>query len=185
MDHSAGLARLLGADVIVIHPGFLLGRSQEQAIADVVEHLREVGERLAEKDRLVPFGVELMGRVRDLGSLDDIVAIARAVEWVRPVVDLAHFQATSDGGLRTAQDFAAVLERAGSALRPGERLHVHLSDIRYANRNEDRHVAYGEGALRLDPLAAVVRGFQRSLTLISESPDAASHLAIGRTLGIL
>jgi deoxyribonuclease-4 len=185
MDHTAGLAKALGADVIVIHPGFFLGREREQAISDVVEHLHQIGERLVEKDRLMPFGVELMGRVRDLGSLDDVLQIAERVEWVRPVIDFAHLQATSDGGLQTAEDFAAVLRAAVGVLRDGERLHVHFSDIRYANRNEDRHVPYGEGNLRADPLKDALIEVDHPVTVISESPDAESHAAIARALGVI
>src|SRR2546429_3798100 len=64
LDHTAGLAKAAGAEVIVFHPGFLLGREREQAIADVVDQLGDLRERLEAKDRLAPFGVEVMGRVR-------------------------------------------------------------------------------------------------------------------------
>jgi deoxyribonuclease-4 len=185
MLHTAGFAKELGADVVVIHPGFLLGREREAAIGDVVQHLLEVGEQMVEKDREVAFGVELMGRVRELGSLDDVLAIADAVPFVRPVIDFAHLQATSDGGLRVEADFAAVLQAAFSVLGEGERLHVHFSDIRWANRNEDRHLPYGEGSLRADPLRAALASVGRPATVISESPDAESHVAIGRALGAL
>src|SRR5436190_9282765 len=39
LDHTAGLAKAAGAEVIVFHPGFLLGRERGQAIADVVDQL--------------------------------------------------------------------------------------------------------------------------------------------------
>jgi deoxyribonuclease-4 len=185
MVHTAGFAKELGADVVVIHPGFLLGREREEAIGDVVAHLLEVGEQLEEKDRQVAFGVELMGRVRELGSLDDVLAIADAVPYVRPVIDFAHLQATSDGALRETGDFAAVLHAASSVLREDERLHVHFSDIRWANRNEDRHMPYGEGSLRAEPLRDALEALGRPVTVISESPDEDSHLAIGRALGVL
>ena len=133
----------------------------------------------------MPFGVELMGRVRDLGSLDDVLQIAEQVEWVRPVIDFAHLQATSDGALQVKDDFAAVLRAAVGVLRDGERLHVHFSDIRYANRNEDRHLPYGEGNLRADPLKEALVEVDHPVTVISESPDAESHAAIARALGVI
>src|SRR5579859_2734985 len=67
LDHSAGIAAACGAEVVVFHPGFLLGREREQALADVVEQLGELRARLEQKGRGVPFGVEVMGRVRELG----------------------------------------------------------------------------------------------------------------------
>src|SRR6201982_1654989 len=73
LDHSAGIAKAAGAEVVVFHPGYLLGRSREDAIASVCEQLGELRERLEGKDRAVPFGVEVMGRVRELGSAEDVV----------------------------------------------------------------------------------------------------------------
>src|SRR3954465_4216327 len=84
LDHSAGIAKAAGCEVVVFHPGFLLGREREAAIDAVVEQLGELRERLVKKDRLVPFGVEVMGRVRELGSLDDVCEIASRVDFVQP-----------------------------------------------------------------------------------------------------
>src|SRR2546425_7386173 len=72
LDHSAGIAKAAGAEVVVFHPGVLLGRERDAAIDSVVEQLRELRERLEKKDRAVPFGVEIMGRVRELGTAADV-----------------------------------------------------------------------------------------------------------------
>src|SRR5438105_3898079 len=49
LDRSAGIATACGAELVVFHPGFLLGRSKEDAIASVVEQLGLVRERLVAK----------------------------------------------------------------------------------------------------------------------------------------
>ncbi|MFL5979460.1 MAG: TIM barrel protein, partial [Gaiellaceae bacterium] len=90
LDHSAGIAKSAGAELVVLHPGFLLGRERDVAIASVCEQLAELHERLEGKDRAVPFGVEIMGRVRELGTAEDVFAIAGRCGWVRPVLDFAH-----------------------------------------------------------------------------------------------
>src|SRR3954463_949013 len=84
LDHSAGVAKACGAELVVFHPGFLLGRSREDAIDSVVEQLGELRERLEKKDRAVPFGIEVMGRVRELGTAEDVFAISARCGWVRP-----------------------------------------------------------------------------------------------------
>ena len=182
LDHTAGLAKAAGAEVIVIHPGFLLGREREQAIADVVDQLGDLRARLEKKDRLVPFGVEVMGRVRDLGSIDDVLEIASRVDFVRPVLDFAHMHATSDGAYLDADRFAAALAAADAVLEPGLPFHIHFSDIAYANRNETKHLPYGEGTLRAEPLRDALARFERPATVISESPDAKSDQAIAAVL---
>jgi deoxyribonuclease IV len=178
LDHSAGVAVAAGAEVVVFHPGFLLGRERADAVDSVVEQLVELRERLEGKNRAVPFGVEVMGRVRELGSIDDVVEISRRLDWVRPVVDFAHMHATSDGAFTDVDRFAEVLAAADGVIEEGAPFHIHFSDIQFANRNETKHLPYGEGTLRAEPLAEALDRFDRPATVISESPNEESHQAV-------
>ena len=76
LDHSAGIAKVAGAAPVVFHPGFLLGRTRKQTISSVVSQLADFRKRIEAKDRGVAFGVEIMGRVNDFGSLEDVLAIS-------------------------------------------------------------------------------------------------------------
>jgi deoxyribonuclease IV len=182
LDHSAGIAAACGAELVVFHPGFLLGRERAEALDAVVEQLGELRERLEKKDRAVPFGVEVMGRVRELGTAEDVFAISARLGWVRPVIDFAHLHAVTDGGFTDVEAFAGVLEAADGVLEPGAPFHIHFSDIAFANRNETKHLSYGEGTLRVEPLRDALTRFERPATVISESPDEESSQAIGAVL---
>jgi deoxyribonuclease IV len=174
LDHSAGIAKAAGAELVVFHPGFLLGRTREAAIDSIVEQLGELRERLESKDRAVPFGIEVMGRVREIGSLDDVCEISSRLEWVRPVIDFAHMHATSDGAFLAVEQFVGALRQADAVIEPGAPFHIHFSDIQFANRNETKHLPYGEGTLRAEPLRDALAQFERPATVISESPTAES-----------
>ena len=178
LDHSAGIAKAAGAEVVVFHPGFLLKRTREEAIDSVVEQLDELRERLAGKGRDVPFGIEVMGRVRELGSIDDVVEISARLDWVRPVIDFAHMHATTDGAFTGVEPFAAALAQADAVIPAGAPFHIHFSDIQFANRNETKHLPYGEGTLRAEPLRDALARFERPATVISESPTPESTAAI-------
>ncbi len=182
LDHSAGIAVACGAELVVFHPGFLLGRERADALDAVCEQLGELRERLEAKGRGVPFGVEIMGRVRELGTAEDVFTIATRCPWVRPVLDFAHLHAVTDGGFLDVEDFAGILELADHVLNPGAPFHVHFSDIAFANRNETKHLPYGEGTLRAEPLGEALTRFERPATVITESPDEASHQAIRTAL---
>jgi deoxyribonuclease-4 len=183
LDHSAGVAKACGAEPVVFHPGFLLGRTREEAIDSVVEQLGELRLRLEKKDRAVPFGIEVMGRVRELGTVEDVLEISGRLGWVRPVLDFAHMHATSDGAFTTTEMFAGVLDAADAIVEPGAPFHIHFSDIAYANRNETKHLPYGKGTLRAEPLGEALARFDRPATVISESPDVESTQAIYAALG--
>jgi deoxyribonuclease-4 len=178
LDHTAGIAKAAGAELVVFHPGFLLGREREDAIRAVIEQLRDLRERLEGKGRDLPFGVEVMGRVRDFGTAEDVIAISSELGWVRPVLDFAHLHAVTDGGFTETAAFARILALADEVIEPGAPFHIHFSDIAFANRNETKHLPYGEGTLRAEPLRDALADFERPATVITESPDEASNLAI-------
>jgi deoxyribonuclease-4 len=182
LDHSAGIAKSAGAEPVVFHPGFLLGRERAAAIDSVVEQLGELRARLEKKDRAVPFGVEIMGRVRELGTAEDVFAISARCGWVRPVIDFAHLHAVTDGAFTDTAAFAEILAGADLVLPPEAPFHIHFSDIAYANRNETKHLPYGEGTLRIQPLGEALREFERPATVITESPDEESNQAIREEL---
>ena len=68
------------------------------------------------------------------------------------MLDFAHMHATSDGAFTSVEPFAEALAKADAVLEPGAPFHIHFSDIQFANRNETKHLPYGEGTLRADPL---------------------------------
>jgi deoxyribonuclease IV len=178
LDHTAGVAVALGAELVVVHPGFLLGRTREQALEAVAADLSALRERLEAKGRSVPFGMEIMGRVRELGTAEDVFWLAVRFDWVRPVLDFAHLHAVTDGAFVDADSFAGILAAADEVLEPDAPFHVHFSDIAFANQNETKHLPYGEGTLRAEPLAEALARFDRPATVISESPGDESHQAI-------
>ena len=179
LDRSAGIAKACGAAVVVFHPGFLLGRSREDAIASVVEQLGMLRERLEGKDRAVPFGIEVMGRVRDLGSLDDVArdlganGLGAAGARLRPharderrrLPGIVAVRRGARGGRRRA--------RAGSA--------VPHPLLRHRVREPQREASTCPTARERSapsPLREALERFERPATVISESPDESSSQAI-------
>ena len=164
LDRTAGLAASCGAELVVIHPGFWPGRDRDTTLDDVVTWLVAPRERLEAKGRALPFGLEVMGRVSELGSIDDVVDVAGRLGWVRPVVDFAHMHATTDGAFTDVDAFAEALESADAVLERARRSTSISRHIAFANRNETKHLLYGEGTLRADPLRAALDRFERPAT---------------------
>lgn len=182
LDHSAGLALAAGAELVVIHPGFLLGREREAALHDISAQLGDLRERLAAKERRIPFGIEMMGRVREIGLAEDVFWLSDRYDWVQPVIDFAHLHAVTDGGFREPHAFTEILATADRLLPKSTPFHVHFSDVAFANRNETKHLPYGEGTLRAEPLSEALAQFDREARVITESPDEQSHQAIRAVL---
>ena len=62
LDHSAGIAKAAGAELVVFHPGFLLERTREAAIDSIVEQLGELRERLEGSRERLDRGERAVGR---------------------------------------------------------------------------------------------------------------------------
>src|SRR5205085_6859851 len=102
--------------------------------------------------------------------------------WIRPVLDFAHMHATSDGAFTEGDPFEAALEAVDAVLQPELPFHLHFSDVQYANRNETKHLPYGDGTLRAEPLGEALARFERPATVLSESPDVAPTQPTGAVL---
>ena len=178
LDHSAGIAKVAGAEPVVFHPGFLLGRTRKQTVSSVVSQLGD----FASGSRARTAGSRSASRSW-AGSTTSAASTTssgsrRGSAWVRPVIDFAHLHATSDGAFTTVKAFHDVLAAANRILPRGAPFHIHFSDIAYANRNETKHLPYGEGTLRVAPLGKALARFARPATVISEAPGEESHQAI-------
>ena len=175
VEHSMKLGKALGATVVVAHAGYLKDRSPEVVQELVVDGLERIEPKVAHLG--VGLGLETAGNVRGFGSLGDIALLARRFRWVRPVVDWAHVHAMSGGGLTTEEAFSSVIaflrsEFAGWTIDP---LHTQFSDNEFGPGGEIRHVPYGEGTLRIEPLVAAAIAAGVRLDVISEARDDASH----------
>jgi hypothetical protein len=78
--------------------------------------------------------------------------------------------ATSDGALTSVEPFAEALGKADAVLEADAPFHIHFSDIQFANRNETKHLPYGEGTLRAEPLAEALARLRAAGDRDLESP---------------
>lgn len=178
LEHTIKLGAELGARIVVAHPGSRRGGEPGVLLDRIREHLDWIG---AKVDGLgVPLGLETTGRVSHMGSLGDIALLSAEFPFVRPVVDWAHIHALSRGSLLSVEAFAAVLGfvKENFPAWKIDPLHAHFSDVLYGEMGEIRHIRYGDGTLRVEPLVRASQAAGMRMTVISESRDSRSHDAI-------
>lgn len=175
LEHTMKLGRWLGAPVIVAHFGSNYDEDPEVLMDRIRARLSAVAPKV---ERLgVGMGLETAGNTRSFGSLGDIAQLASEFTFVRPVVDWAHIHAMTQGGLTSKDAFKSVLAFIQESF-PGwmiSPLQVQFSDNEFGKTGEIRHIAYGEGSLRVGPLVDAVEEMDMSMVLISEARDMNSH----------
>ena len=65
---------------------------------------------------------ETMGKIGQLGTLDEVLALCGVDKRITPCIDFGHLNARTLGGIQSRADYAAILDRMGEVLgdeRPG------------------------------------------------------------------
>jgi deoxyribonuclease-4 len=116
---------------------------------------------------------EVMGKTAMLGSLDDVLTIAKEVEGVEPCLDFAHLHARAgDGSMNAYDDWKRLLLQYRRALGATslKRLHCHLSGIEYSPKGERRHLMLPESDFDLGGLMHALAELKCGGRIVCESP---------------
>ena len=116
---------------------------------------------------------ETMGKIAQIGTLEEIVRFCKIDEIYLPAVDFGHLNAREQGSLRTQEDYEKRLSYMIDQLGY-ERVmhfHVHFSKIQYSDNGEVRHLTFEDEVYGPDfePLAAALKKLKLEPYIVSES----------------
>ena len=148
------VASQMGASRVVIHSGALMKRTRREALDTALRSLREVirtcdGQGFGH----IALCPETMGKINQLGTLDEVLALCEVDKRITPCIDFGHLNARTLGGIRSKEDYAAILDRMAEKLgdQRAERFHVHFSRIEYSAGGEKRHWTFAETQFGPEP----------------------------------
>ena len=151
---SAQAAHSVGARKIVVHSGSCSKMTREQATELAKDTLKRAQERLdSEGLSEIIICPETMGKVNQLGTLDEVLALCGVDERITPCIDFGHLNARTLGGIQTKADYAAILDRMTEVLGDdrARQFHVHFSRIEYSAGGEKRHWTFAETQFGPEP----------------------------------
>ena len=166
----------MGAGRVVIHSGALMGRTRRQAMDIALPALRAV---LAACDDAgfghIALCPETMGKINQLGDLDEVLELCQLDERLVPCVDFGHLYARSLGREDGEEAMARILDKMAAALgnERASRFHSHFSHIEFTPKGGEKcHRTFqDDGGYGPDwtPLARQVALRSWSPTFICES----------------
>lgn len=136
------IAQWMGADRIVIHPGNVGKLAREEAmllalpvLADAIRQADEAG---FGNITLCP---ELLGKISNLGSLDEVLTMCALDDRMIPCIDFGHVHARTMGGLKSTEDYERLFDSLENALgsERTRKLHIHFSRVEYSAAGERKH----------------------------------------------
>ena len=171
---SARAVTAMGGERIVVHPGGLGGLSRRDATALAAQTLARAQQALDEEGlcsvRICP---ETMGKINQLGDLDEVLEFCKVDERFLPCIDFGHLNSRTQGNLNSREAFAAVLDRLHNDLgaERAAAFHAHFSKIEYTKGGEKRHLTFEDMVFGPDPapLMQLIRERGLTPTFICES----------------
>lgn len=171
---SCALVRQLGGRRVIFHAGSCGRQSREAALEKALDTMqravRACDEAGFEDCVLCP---ETMGKVNQLGDLEEVLALCGVDERITPCIDFGHLYARSLGGITGEADYEAILDRMEEALADdrARAFHSHFSRIAYTKGGEKCHLTFADTEFGPphQPLMGLLRRRGLTPTIICES----------------
>lgn len=173
---SAEAAKRLGAERIVIHSGSCAKMSRQAALELACDTLKRARKAAVEQGlEEIVFCPETMGKVNQLGDLDEVLSLCALDDSFIPCIDFGHLNARGFGWIKGRAEYEKILDAIENRLG-GDRLklfHSHFSRIEFTvPGGEKRHLTFADnGGFGPDhePLLELVAKKGLSPTFICES----------------
>ncbi|MGI6265150.1 MAG: TIM barrel protein [Acutalibacteraceae bacterium] len=180
---SGRIVHWMGGSRIVVHPGGLGGRTREEATALAAQTLA-LAQRALDEEGLAAVRIcpETMGKINQLGDLDEVLTLCGVDERFLPCVDFGHLNCRTGGGMNSAEAFAGAVDRIRNTLgeERARAFHIHFSKIEYSAGGEKKHLTFADDIFGPEPMPLMALIARRDLepTVICESSGTQAEDAL-------
>ena len=182
---SCALVKALGGRRVIFHSGSCGKQSREEALEKALDTMERAVKACDEAGYgdciLCP---ETMGKVNQLGTLDEVLARCAVDKRITPCIDFGHLNARDQGCIRTKADYAAILDRMADALQDerAAQFHAHFSKIQYTTGGEKCHLTFADTVYgpEFEPLMELC--YERGLSPVIICESAGTQAEDARTM---
>ena len=172
---SARAVDWLGGNRIVVHSGSCAKLTRGKALELAIDTLQRAQQALdAAGYSHIHICPETMGKVAQLGTLEEVLSLCAVDERLIPCVDFGHLNARTFGASRSYKQLSAAFDLMAEKLgvERAKILHIHFSKIEYTDKGgEKRHLTFAdtEYGPEFEPVSRLLHERQCSATVICES----------------
>ncbi len=190
---SAAAVRALGGRRVIFHAGSCGKQSREEALEKALDTMARIQAALDEAGfEDITLCPETMGKVGQLGTLDEVLALCKVDKRITPCIDFGHLNARDGGWIKGTEQYAFILDRMAQELgdERAVNFHAHFSRIEYTTGGEKRHLTFADTVFGppFEPLMELL--FQRRLAPVivcesagTQAEDAAVMKRYYQSLG--
>jgi deoxyribonuclease-4 len=183
IEKSLWAADLMGADTIVIHSGSAGKIPRAEAMKLSCDTLEQLLRALDGRYEHIRLGIETMGKLNQLGTLDEVIEQCRVSPRFVPVVDFGHLNCREVGNAFPDVDsYRRVFDRIANTCgdHVAKSLHCHFSKIEYTEAGEKKHLTFQDTVFgpRFEPLAEAIIKDNLAPRIICESDGTQAEDAL-------
>jgi deoxyribonuclease-4 len=171
---TAQVLKKMGGKRVVFHPAAQGKATREEAVALTEKRLRILRDLIHEnglEDMI--FCPETMGKLAQIGTVEEIVRFCKIDPVFVPCVDFGHINAREQGSLKTVEDYKSRLQYMIDELgyERMKHFHVHFSKIMYGAKGEIKHLTFEDEIYgpEFEPLAIALKDLALEPYIVSES----------------
>lgn len=171
---SMAAVKAMGGNRVVVHSGALMKMTRAEALENAKKTVKRA---VCEADNQgfgnIHMCIETMGKINQLGDLDEVLELCSLDDSLLPTIDFGHLNARTLGGLKTYKDFLKAFDKIENVLGR-DRLkvfHSHFSKIEYTKGGEKKHLTFEDTVYGpdFDFVAEIVAKKNLTPTFICES----------------
>lgn len=172
--NSAVYLKHFGGKRLVFHPAAQGKATREEAVSRTSDRLKILRDEIYERglDDLI-YCPETMGKVAQIGTLEEVVEFCKIDKIFLPAIDFGHLNAREQGSLKTVEDYKMRLEYMISELgyERVKNFHVHFSKIMYGGKGEVKHLTFADTVYgpEFEPLSLALHELKLEPYIVSES----------------
>lgn len=171
---SAKALNAMGGKRVIFHSGSCAKLTREDALNKAMNTMELMIEAIDRENLghmiLCP---ETMGKVNQLGSLDEVLSLCTVDKRILPCIDFGHLNARDGGWIKGKDDYLRIIDRIAETLKDDRYkiFHSHFSKIEYTIGGEKRHLTFEDNVYgpEFEPLMDVVYENNLSPVFICES----------------
>ena len=180
---SARVLKLMGGKRCVFHSATQGKLDREEAVALTEERLKVLRDYIYLNGlQDLYFCPETMGKLAQIGTLEEIVRFCKIDPIYLPAVDFGHLNAREQGSLKTVDDYRSRLEYMIGELgyERVKYFHIHFSKIQYSSKGEVRHLTFADDVYgpEFEPLAVALKQLKLEPYVVSESAGTQAEDAL-------
>ena len=166
----ANITSIMDARTFIIQPNFYANMPRDQALKLVVYKINEIIVNLRVKTKI---GIETTGKMREVGSLEEVIDIVKRTQSTEPVLNWAHIHGRGSGALRSQDDFRKIMDTVRAEIGQGwtQSAFFLFSGASYGPSGFTRNIPLSQSDLNLEYLIREVMSLNVKGTIIFEDPN--------------